>query len=441
MKKFIVLFTVIVSALVLMVATAAAQPTTYDSGFQVQNLGDGTATVNITFYNQDGSVEDQVDDTIAQGGSKTYFPLPAGVSSGFDGSVVISSDQPVAAITNVLGDGFDYGASYGGFDGGAGTANLPLIMRNNGGFSTRFNVQNTGASATSVTVSYANSSCTETASIQPGAAATFDQSTNTCLGSTYVGAATVAAASGGEIVATVIETGKDTLFAYNGFTAGSTEVVMPLVQANNSGFNTGVQVQNTGSASTDVTLSYTPVAGAGTACTETQTIGAGASKTFFLGAFRNGSPGTSNCAKGSRFVGSAAVSANSAGTDLVAIVNQTNFTNYGSAYNGFDPNAATGSLVMPLIMDRNSGFYTGFNIMNVGSSATVTCTFSNSSRTYSAQLGTNAAGNDVQNGKIANKYVGSASCSAPGGAIIAVVNELGTSTSSDLLFTYEAFNN
>ncbi|MCA9967381.1 MAG: hypothetical protein KC423_24200, partial [Anaerolineales bacterium] len=84
---------------------------------------------------------------------------------------------------------------------------------------------------------------------------------------------------------------------------------------------------------------------------------------------------------------------------------------------------------------------TGFNIMNVGSSATVTCTFSNSSRTYSAQLGTNAAGNDVQNGKIANKYVGSASCSAPGGAIIAVVNELGTSTSSDLLFTYEAFNN
>lgn len=181
MKKFIVLFTVIVSALVLMVATAAAQPTTYDSGFQVQNLGDGAATVNITFYNQDGSVEAQVDDSIALNGSKTYFPLPGGVSSGFDGSVVISSDQPVAAITNVLGDGFDYGASYGGFDGGAGSVNLPLIMRNNGGFSTWFNVQNTGASATSVTVSYANSDCTETASIQPGAAATFDQSTNTCL--------------------------------------------------------------------------------------------------------------------------------------------------------------------------------------------------------------------------------------------------------------------
>ena len=340
--------------------------------------------------------------------------------------------KPVAAITNVLGDGFDFGASYGGFDGGADVVNLPLIMKGNSGYDTWFNVQNTGASATTVTVTYADTSCSENAEIQPGAAATFDQATNGCLSSGYVGAATATASAGGEIVATVLETGPQ-LYAYNGFTSGSENVVMPLVQGNNSGFQTGIQVQNTGNTATNVELTYSPVAGGGSVCTESHNIGAGASATYFLGSACN--------APGVTFVGSASVTNNSAGTDLVAIVNQTNFTNYGSAYNGFDPSTATESLVMPLIMDRNSGFFTGFNIMNVGSSATVTCSFSGSAVEYSATLAQNEAGNDVQDGKIAANYVGSAECSAPGGAIIAVVNELGSSSTSDLLFTYEAFNN
>jgi hypothetical protein len=91
-------------------------------------------------------------------------------------------------------------------------------------------------------------------------------------------------------------------------------------------------------------------------------------------------------------------------------------------------------------MDRNAGFYTGFNVMNIGSSATVSCTFSGSTYTVSAALNTGVALNDLQVNKLAPGYVGSATCSAPGGAIVAVVNELGTSTSADLLFTYEAFN-
>jgi hypothetical protein len=101
---------------------------------------------------------------------------------------------------------------------------------------------------------------------------------------------------------------------------------------------------------------------------------------------------------------------------------------------------------MPLIMDRNSGFYTGLNVMNVGTATTVTCTYSNASgsvtRSFTTpNLATGGVENHLQLNFLADGFVGSGSCVAnsAGGAILAVVNELGASTTSDQLFTYEAF--
>lgn len=442
MKKLIVIVLLAALAL-LLVPIAGAAPSTYNSGFQVQNLSTtATANIVITFYNQNGSVAATVSDTVAANDSNTYFPLPTSVPSGFDGSVVISSDQAVAAITNILGDGFAFGASYGGFSQGAGNLNLPLVMKANFGFDTWFNVQNAGSGPTTVTVSYPGTSCTEQATISAGAAARFNQSTNTCLPNGFVGSAQVSAANASDsIVATVVETGATTLFAYNGFTSGSTNPVMPLMQANNFGYHSGIQIQNQGGSATNVTVSYSPSPGQpGTACTETQSIPAGQSKTFALYVFSLSGPGgTSNCTFGQRFIGSASVTANSTSQPLAPIVNQTNFAEKGSAYSGFDPNAASAKIVMPLIMDQNFGFYTGFNVLNVGSTATVTCSFSGvgSSFNVSQSLGSGQAMNHLQLNHLPAGYVGSATCT--GGSIIGVVNELG-SGAGDNLFTYEAFN-
>ena len=115
MKKVMV-FLVIVLAMVL-VSAVSAQPSTYDSGFQVANLSGSDANIVISYVNKDGSTDATVNGTIPANGSVTYFPI--GASAGFDGSVVISSNQPVAAIANVLGDGFAFGASYESFDSGA----------------------------------------------------------------------------------------------------------------------------------------------------------------------------------------------------------------------------------------------------------------------------------------------------------------------------------
>jgi hypothetical protein len=424
----------LVVALAVPLAASAQGGITYDSGFQVQNLNTSEqATIEITFYNQNGSVAATVPDTIAADDSNTYFPLNA-VSDGFNGSVVISSDKDIRAIGNVLGDGGAFGASYSGFTGGSTEVSLPLLMKENSGFNTWFNVQNAGSSATNVSVTYSDGVTNSCTNLAPGAACTLEQA-DEGHASGWVGSGTVTA--GEPVVVSVMEVGPTTLFAYSGFTGGSPDVVMPLVNANNSGYFTGIQIQNMGPSSTNVTVSYTPGL-AGSPCLETQTIPSGDSRTFALTAFS-----ASGVCGDQRFIGAAEVTANSANADLVAIVNQLNTgANKGAAYEGFDPTSATDTVVMPLIMDRNGGYYTGFSVANVGTSSTsVSCTFSGTSHTESATLAPGEAMTPIQGDQIANGYVGSATCTAgSGGQIVGVVNELNPNLSGDAFLVYDAFN-
>ena len=433
MKKTFVVFVALILLSGVLAGTASAGKFSYTSGIQVQNLSATDANVTLTYYKQDGNVDATVNDTITANGSKTYFPV--GASDGFNGSVIISSDQPVSAISNILGNSGAASASYVGASAGGQTVNLPLLMKSNSGYDTWFNVQNTGNADATVDVTYSDGTTAGPVTIKPGASYTFDQATESHNQAVFSAVVT----SDQDVAITVIEENASIMFAYSGFTSGSTNPVMPLINANNAGFITGVQIQNTGNTATDVTVSYT-AANAGSDCTETQTIPANASVTFALGAFSNGA--NSTCTGGARFIGSASVTANSAGNDLTVIVNQLGPAS-GEAYGGFDPASASSTVVMPLIMDRNSGYFTGFNIQNVGSSATtVDCTFTNSPYTVSETLQPGEALSEIQNNQIADGYIGSATCTASSsGLILGVVNELGPSASSDQLLVYEATNN
>jgi hypothetical protein len=427
-----------VSILCLLIATTfmaipvAAQTLTYDVCIQVQNLSSAEASIVIAYYEQGNTTPvASPSDTIAANSSNTYCPLSA-VSSGFNGSVVISSNQEVAAIANVTGGSWSaHNASYGGFSGGATNVSVPLLMKGNYGFNTWFNVQNVGSSTATVYVTYSDGT-NNSASIAPNLSHTFDQASETHSQTVFAAAVT----STVPIVVTAMEVGPTMLFGYNGFVQASPDPVMPLVMANNYGYTTGIQIQNAGSASTSVTISYTP-SDAGTACTQTQTIAPGASETFALLAWDSADADSDNdCVNGETFIGSAQVTTNSTSQDLVGIVNQHQFSgNKGAAYGTFDPDAATSTVVMPLIMDRNYGYFTGFNIMNVGSSATsVSCTFSGSSVTIpSTSLDPGEALTHVQYNQIADGYTGSATCTATGGdeKIVGVVNELSSAGSND----------
>ena len=434
MKKTLalVLLLVLVGSVVV-----SGQGITYDTGFQVQNLGTAQANITITYYNQDGSVAASVADTIAAGGSNKYYPLTA-VPDGFNGSVVITSDQPVAAIANELGNAGAYGASYAGFSAGATAVNLPLVMRANGGFDTWFNVQNAGTADANVTVTYTpgahGSGYTEMATIKPGAAHTFDQAGLTALGTKFVGSASVT--SDQPIVATCNQVGPTTLLAYDGFTGGSTMPSFPLVNANNAGYITGIQIMNIGTMNTNVTVIYTPSKFGGPS-TENHDIPAGGSVTFALAHF---------AASGERFVGSGAVTANSASQPLVAVVNQLNSgANKGAAYGGFDPATATDKVSFPLVMANNptpGAYYTATTVQNVGTTTTtVTIAYSGSTATEMKTLAPGESWPVSQTTHFGSRYVGSATVTASGGGlIIGMCNELNLLVAGDAFLVYEGFN-
>jgi len=445
--RFILILLLVVAGLGISHSSARAGAFTYTSSINVQNLENATATITLHFYNQDGTENvTPVEDTIGPLGSKVYFPIPA--DTGFNGSVVIESTTQIASVSNIHGNNYAANASYVSSSQGYTKLLIPLLMKGNSGYNTWFNVQNAGNGDAFIKVTYSDgTSVTPVDPIKLGAAMTFDQAAEASHPKVF--SAIVESTNGQLLAATVVEESTKIMFAYNGFGATANNPVMPLINANNSGYQTGIQIQNSGTVSTDVVVTYKPSL-FGTACTETQTIPAGQSKTYALYPFAGVPlPGMSTtCVGGTRFVGSAKVTTNSAAQPLVAEVNQFKGTLNGGAYDGFDPSTASANVVLPLIMNANSGYWTSINLMNVGgSTATVTCTFTpygavplpTLTKTLAPDEGISwlqAAGDEFG----ATKYIGSATCNAPGTQIVAIVNELGASTTADQLLVYEGIN-
>lgn len=470
---------VLMAVLALTPVLAFGQGTVSDSGFQVQNLSDTTAAnITITYYAEGSSTATATQTAVVPaGGSLTFFNGQGGtvamsVQAGFKGSAVISSDQPIVAIVNLLGT--NIGASYSGFSAGAQSISAPLIMRNNFGLNTSVSVQNTGAAATTVTVTYtpgsAGSATSEQVTLPPGSNKVFFQSGNTALGDRFVGSATITAAAGGSIAAVVQQEGNEQLLSYDTFTGGSASVGIPLLMANNFASFTGLQIQNAGNASTTATVTYSPnaVSGDGTCGTppaKPVALAAGASFTLIQA---GGDPalGFDAFFATCRYVGGATLTSDN-GQPLVAIVNQVSSANKNaSAYEGFSTTAATGTVKAPLVMANNFGLLTGIQIQNVGTASTnVTLTYGpntittaqdpNACGTPTAKNVTLApgqsftfiqAGGDVANGfdpQFATcRYVGSATItSGAGGKVVAIVNQVSATApaTSDSLFSYNGF--
>ena len=447
MKAFLRIAAALVVALAVVMVDGASSTfaaNTYATGFQIQNLSNAIANVTIAFYPQGSATASaSVSTTIAPNAAATYATLPSAVAAGFTGGAVISSDQSVASLVNVIANGnVGYGASYTGVTAGAKSVQLPLLFKASFGFNTFFSVQNTSGTLANVTITYSNGA-TQTAQIQPGSSTQFDQSTNANLPNGFNGSAVIT--SDQDVAAAVVQAGPTTLLSYNGFASTSTAPVFPLINANNFNFVTGISLQNAGTVATNVTVSYTHSI-AGTDCTETLTIQPKGTAFFALNAFVNTVAGE-NCANApTTFVGSGRVTANSANQPLVGVVNQLNQkTNKGGAYEAFDPAAATSTVVFPIIQDRFFNYQTGFSLVNVGSVTTsVTCTYSGQSATQSiASLAPGGTFTAIQQGAIAAGYNGSGTCTAgaAGAKIVGILNQLSLLPTTDAFFVSDGISN
>jgi len=437
MKKLATLVAVFALALALApiaVFAQAQQDTVQQSGIQIQNLSTETANVSVRFVPGAGSSASTVTQniTVPGSGSRTLISFGAAgdpntflAPAGFNGSVVLESDQPILALTNLTNSAFSITEGYPGFRQGANRVLVPLVLRNNpvagGNASTAISVQNTGTTAINGTVTYfpgaaGASGQTDTfTSLAAGQSITFKQFAKTSLGDLFVGSAVVEA--NGPVAVAVTQEGANQLTSYAAFTGGSHTIALPLVVSGNTANNnfTGLQVQNAGDQPTNVTFTFTknqattpdfgrePCGNNGVMTPRTVSVDPGASFTLLTigftandvpGAPIEGQPGRRQSADGQFFtclyVGGATVTSSN-GQPLVAIVNQASLvgTRSVSAYEGFTLAQATNDTRAPLVSSGNAGFFTGVQVQNTATSGTTNFTITYSPNTAT---GSNACG-------------------------------------------------
>jgi len=315
MKRFLGLFVVLVMVMgFVSSAHAQAYGTAFTTAVTYQNVGSSSANVEVMFY---GSADTTTPITInrpqlAPGASTSmHVGQIDDVSTGFRGSAVMQSDQPLLATMVQLPQGATPGTRNrplsNGFSGGTDTVLIATVLKNAFQTNTIFSVQNIGNEAATLTFKFYNTSAQKvhefTQVVQPGAAHYVDAAQIAGLGASFNGSAVIE--STGNIVGGAMElsTNGSGASAFEGVGAGARTVYMPSALCEAYGANTAYAVQNTSlTASTQVTVTYSNGVRA------TATIGAGA-KQSFVACTATGMP--------TGFSGSAIIESSS--TDIIAI--------------------------------------------------------------------------------------------------------------------------
>ncbi len=389
MKKRI-MFLVLVVVMVLGVGFVSAQSNLpgsgWQSGHQIQNVGDADATVQFTAYDLAGADYDCGSEVAVPDGS-VNVKIDTCVADGFAGSAVVSSDQPMAAIINVNNKGTGNAAGqYTGTDGAdvATTISFPLMKNDFHGRTTTFYIQNSSDSLNDLTATFtvkgesgtyekiysdvpANSMVIiipEDASVADGVVGGLSVTGTSALAGTVLEHETTAA------IAENLQASR--AFSPNDY---DTQLYCPLVRYNHTSKDqtTGVQVQNTDVTTQTITITY------GNGITNTADVAAGASHTF---------PTKNDLAEGVK----QSATLTSAGP-IVAVVNDKGLSTSDpqrvTTYACFAGAGATTSVSLPLVKERLGVNQTGVQVQNVGgSSITITVTYNNSGGTVVVQNAT-----------------------------------------------------
>lgn len=374
------------------------------SGEQVQNVSGGTATVDVVVYDSASTATYSASASLATGASRTFVPSDfAGMPDGFQGSAVVSADQDIRAIVNVVNrkagswgvEGGLAAAQYQGMNAGDTAILFPLAKNDFYGKTTTFFIQNAGAAAATALATFnigGTNYAYTTPSIAPGAMVVVTPNdAGVPSGTSGLGSLSVTSA---EPLAGVVLEHKTTedpatlLQATRAFTSADADVLAyaPVVKNNFYNRLTGIQVMNPGSTPVDVLITYTTSsASTNPSCnvTDAATIPGGTSWTFVQGFASSNVP--DGC------LASAAIAAT--GGTIVAVVNES-FTNAAvaggtrqasTAYSTIPDSATTSTVSVPSHKECLYGKGTGTQIQNVGGAdASVVLAFTSSGGTYTS---------------------------------------------------------
>ncbi len=303
------------------------------------------------------------------------------------GSAVVSSDQPLGAVVQILAVGQTASSgAYSGFTAVSDKFYVPLVARRlssaSGTVNSQVMIQNTGGSATTVSVQFigAASYTKSGISIPAGATYYYDLDDETNLVAPWYGSAVVQAASGGTVaVVSNLFTGPNGMQTYNAFPASSVgpKWLVPLFTARlANGLSAPIAVQNLSGAPiavNGITLSCTPDAGATgfSALTVKNSTAVADNASYYF------NPVTDSTNFPTGWYGSCMVDAGS--SNVVAFVQmRTVGTDNAGAYEAINASGTNTKAFVPLVAKRlGNGFASAVTIQNLSSTtdANVTLTY------------------------------------------------------------------
>ncbi len=440
MKNKLSLVITLVLSLLFVQVVAADTPAPggpFSSAFRVQNLDVTEASCTYALYDSSGATAyTSSSTTISPGDSMfVYVPDIGGLASG-SYSAVVSCTKQVAAVSNFSDP--DSGASHAGITSPGATWYAPGVYDNYYNYYSNVVVQNATSSTVDITLDLfapgnPTAVVTQTQTAVPAyASVSFEQEGLAGLNDNVAYSAKISAT--GNVAPIVNIYGRNAannqLYSYNPVTSGALKMYAPVIMNNYYGYNTSLTVQNNGSATTHVTVSY------GTGQTWAGDVGASSSVALYTPA--SGIP--------SGTLTSAVIESTDAGSGaqpIVALVNESNNYNRAASYIGFSSGST--EVRAPIVMRRYYDYNTSITCQNVGtSSTTMTIQYGGvAGSTVSPSIGIGGTHLFYQPNDplLSDGFLGSATITA-GEPIVCVVNEdqnegaLAT-TSMDQLYAYE----
>ena len=385
-----------------------------------QNNGTAAATIAMDIYTPGGVLipsASKVETNVPPDGTRTFAQaINSGLTPGFRGVGVLSSDQPINAILardiEENGTGRKSYSIHNAYGTGGNLVTMPYIANNLANtFQTRFAIANTGNTTACVTISYAfdgGGSFNDAPTGQAGCASGYPVPVS---GQIAFGPQTVAAestqampaATAGKLMAATVTatgapvtvavdayvtTGERKLASYDGFIVGGaasttddigTTVLIPLA-AKIDGFYTQILISNPNPTAASTTILYSGTVNGGPTQTFSVPLSVPANGTANHSVYVAGSPIPEN------FVGAATVTSDQ---PIAAVLFRVKMTSAGSfidtdlytAVNGVPVDRASTTSKFPLIFRRiaGGGGLSGYNTwisvtVADGSAATLTLT-------------------------------------------------------------------
>lgn len=312
----------------------------------ILNTSAYVATITPSFRKKDATSGDPIITcsaiTIPPKGRSEYAPSDCGLATNELYGAQLDADQPLAVVLVEQNDtGSPLTASNNGFSAGAQTNYAPVFKNSfppppisSSPNSSALVVQNVGSFATDVDVTYYDRDSGTTWS---DSFTGLESLSAHIFPATGVGEGNIAAAkiqSSGQVLVSAGYEYKDQgewRMQYNDFLAGSDTIILPRIYKKHpdgsATWSTGIQVQNVGTSSTTVTVSYYNLAGS-LEDTEPKWVQENNSVTFYQ---------PSNGDLNDGFIGSAVITSDN-GQPIVAQVNVTNDGSGDAAmsYSGFN---------------------------------------------------------------------------------------------------------